>query len=457
MSNLNTIVMETITRQTVYPTAPGFGTPMFLAYHTFWPDRAKRFESLPDLATAIVAAGGTVNHPLYKGAAAVWASNPRAAALIIGKRLLASTQIIKLGPLDTTPGRVWLFYVTDSAGLKQPITYTNGMSETTQTIATALGTAIMALTSADISSAAATSGVLLVTMASAKLVEFSALPPVSVMTFQDTSTDPGIATDAAAVLAAALIGGAPLSFYGIFLDHCANLIGQALATWTESQNLFFVARNTDSNCTNSSITTDLMSFVKSGGLKRSTVMFAQYSNQDYRDGCLFGALLPLTPGTYTATFKNLPTIQVDALQDTEATNIEAKNGMWYRTIGGTNITYEGKTGFGEFIDIPISIDYIGQQIQYAVFGPLVVSPKVPYVDRGIAVIVGAVQNTLNDNVESAGSPKMFASNPAPVAFGPKVKSVSSADKSARRLRNVGFSGTLSGAIQGVILQGNVAV
>jgi hypothetical protein len=458
MSNLNTIVAETITRQTVFPSAPGFGTPMFLCAHSFWPDRAKRFESLPDLQAAVVAAGGKVTDPICKGAAAVWANEPSPDALIIGKRLLASTQIVKLSPLNTTPGYVWLLFVTDqTTGLKEPVTYTNGNSETTQTIATAIGAAIMALASADVSTGVATSGVLLVTMVSGKLVEFSGLPPVSIMKFEDTSTDPGIATDAAAVLAAALLGGSPLSFYGVFVDHCSNLIGQALATWVESQKLFFVARTTDTKATDSSSTTDLMAYVQSGSFKRTTVMFAQYSDQDYRDGCLLGQLLPLRPGSYTAAFKNLPGIQVDALQDAEATNIEAKNGMWYRTIGGANITYEGKTGFGEFIDIPISIDYIGQKLQFACFGPLVVVPKVPYVQRGIAVLVGAMQSTLNDEVETADSPRMFASDPAPVVTGPKISTVSPSDKSTRRLKNIKYTGTLSGAIQGVNLQGFVTV
>src|SRR5690606_24863247 len=67
----------------------------------------------------------------------------------------------------------------------------------------------------------------------------------------------------------------------------------------------------------------------------------------------------------------------------------------YTTTGGANVTYEGRASSGRFGDITRGVDWLDTQIQYAVWGLIINSPKVPFTASGLSSVKGAVEVEIN--------------------------------------------------------------
>lgn len=98
------------------------------------------------------------------------------------------------------------------------------------------------------------------------------------------------------------------------------------------------------------------------------------------------------------TYKNLilKGIAAQELSETEIEAIHDKGGMCFVTKAGDNVTSEGKTQGGEYVDVVDSIDYVVSQIEYRVQKVLNNTAKVPYDNRGIALLESAVVTVLQD-------------------------------------------------------------
>ncbi len=141
------------------------------------------------------------------------------------------------------------------------------------------------------------------------------------------------------------------------------------------------------------------------------------------------------------------------LTDTQAGNATGKNCMVFVPVGGVNMTEEGQTASGEYIDVIIGIDWLQARMTERVFGRLVNLPKIPFTDPGIAVIEAEIKAQLKDAV-SAG---LLAATPAPTVTVPLAKDISSEDKAARQLNGITFLGYLAGAIHSTTIQGVVTL
>lgn len=98
------------------------------------------------------------------------------------------------------------------------------------------------------------------------------------------------------------------------------------------------------------------------------------------------------------TYKNLILAGVEPQVYTSAQleAIHEKGGMTLVTKAGDNVTSEGKSQSGEYIDVTDSIDYVLQQIEYKLQKVLNNTAKVPYDNRGIALLESAVLTVLQD-------------------------------------------------------------
>jgi hypothetical protein len=164
-----------------------------------------------------------------------------------------------------------------------------------------------------------------------------------------------------------------------------------------------------------------------------------------------GRVLPTDPGSATWKFKTIVGIAADALTSAQSNYIrDTKKGNTYETIGGVSMTREGMVVSGEFIDVIIGIDWLKAQIEESVFAKLVNADKIPYTNAGIAI----VENELRKCLQNAITNGVLASFTVSV---PDVASIASADKTARLLPDVTFTGVLAGAIHKVEIQGRVTV
>ena len=290
------------------------------------------------------------------------------------------------------------------------------------TDAGAIATAVTALSLTNLTAAhSGSNAYFTLTMAAGFLLDVET-DPVH-LKFQDTSADPGIATDLAAIFAA------DSNWYGLLLDCQSPAEITAAAAWAESNGKLFGWNSSDSDCSNGSSTTDIMYTEKGLSHARSFGIFAQTQLLSYSAAAWMGRLFPTDAGSENWAFKTLANVPVDVLTDTQIHAVENKNGSVYTTLMGLDLTQFGKQPGGEWIDITRGTDALTNDLQVAIVGLQANSLKVPFTDAGVDMYRSAIMGVLMSYVASG----FLASTPAPYVSLPKVAAVSSANKAARSL------------------------
>lgn len=441
---IDTIANVTITKATTYPSSKGFGTVLFAVYHTAWDALARSFSGATIL-DELVDLGVPTYHPMYLGVQAMLSQQPRGKSIVIGRRKTAYTQTVTLTPKSAVEGTKYSFSLVSPAGVVTAINYTVPAAATL----TSVGTAIAALIDpiSDLTAVSVT-GVITCTTAVGKFVVYKDLPGISLLELDDTTADPGIASDLSAIADAAKLGG--LSWYGLTLDQGGKATITAAAAWAEARTCLFVARSSDAGCAGSLVTTDVFSALKTSGYARTAGIFAASSTGDFRDLAWLSQGLTYTPGTATFAFKRLAGVPVDKLLSGEESAIQAKNGTTYTEIAGVSVTFEGHTADGDYLDNTAAIDWAYQEIQLGIFGEKIASPKTPFTRPGIAAQKAVVAEVFERGI-TLGS---FDSYTVEV---PDLDDTLAADRADRRLVGVTFTARLSGAIHKVQINGTIGV
>jgi hypothetical protein len=282
-----------------------------------------------------------------------------------------------------------------------------------------------------------------------------------------TAQSPSTTLDAVKLVSNAWYG--LLDTAGIFPLTAITANQKLIAAWAETNLKFYGASSSDAitvNTAAASDTTSLAYYFKAQAYTRSFVAYSASADTSFPAAALLGKIMPLKPGSYTAKFKTLTGVIADALTPTQETNALAKNAMIYTTIGGIDMTSEGKVASGEWIDTIIGIDWMTGLIQTNVFAVEVNNPKVPYDDRGISAIGEAVGLALSQGLPSGNYPGLFTpmmrDKDGNIIGGyvitlPKASAVTANDKNLRVLNNVQFTAFLSGAIHSMVISGVVTV
>lgn len=446
--SLDDIVNVSITKQTVFPSKKGFGTPMIVASHSYWLDRVRMFQQLTELTDAGVA----TSHPIYKMATKILSNNPRVKQFVVGRRALAPQQVFELTIKDATEGKVYAWDIVGNDGTVTSYTYTVLAAATTSTVATAIAALIDA--HADIV-AAAVGPVITATTGAGKVVSYENLPLLAMMGVTETTADPGIATDLAAIETAVIASGGNISFYGMCFDVLGEQTINAIATFTEARKIVSVVRSSDHLIADVGTTTDVASDLKNAAYARTALIFSQYATNDYRDAAWLGNGLSFEPGEATWAFKTLPGVTRDRLTSGEETAIKNKRATVYVQTNSINYTFEGLTGSGDYIDTTIGLDWLHARIQEAVFGLKTSAKKIPYTQKGVDAVVASVQGVLNRGTREPNT--ILKDNPAPVASAPPVEEIDDADKATRTLPDLVFTGELQGAIHKTVIRGTVTL
>lgn len=444
MGGIDSLVQLQITKNTTAPTRQGFGTPLLVAYHTVSSARILTFTSL----AAMVAAGFLTTDPAYQMAQAAFSQNPRPTKCLVGRRALPYNQVLDLYPQTTTEGDVYKFEAVDPAGVITEIEYVVPPAASLTTVVNGLQALLDPMTDVIASNVANTHVHLLVT--SGMLMDLRKLPGVDVLQIDDATSDPGITTDLAAILAAD--AG---TWYSLCLDSQSPAEIESTAAWVEAIRKLFLANSSQSEILDSGITDDVASNLMAAGYARTALLFSKNRLRNYSADAWVGAQLPKTPGGSTWMFKKLAGIVVDTFTDSEIAALEAKHCNYYMTVGGVSITQNGYTSAGasDFLDIVHGIDWLYARIQEAVFGVMANVEKIPFTNSGIASVVSAIKGVLAKGVKST----LLSPDVDPVVLAPDVKDVDVSDKINRHLPDVTFTATLAGAIHSVDISGVLSV
>lgn len=438
---ISDIIQVNITANTVYPSTPGFGVPLILTVQNFFSGRTASYTDFASLEADVIAAGGAGTDPPCIIAAKMFSVNPSPSVIKFGKRILPYTQTFTLVCLSAVAGVVYDFTIGG-----EEITYIvpSSGSPTTTTVATAIAALITTAAPAGMATATASTATITVTMNVGKLVDLVTNP--AHLTFKDITADPGIATDLSAIL------DQDANWYGLILDNPGTLEGVAAAAWVEANKKLTVLNSSDTIMGTSS-TADLATSIKTASYSRTSVLASMRQLLSYTNASLMAVCLTTAPGSENWAFKTLPGVTVDNLTATQRGFIVGKNGNTYESYGNLNLTFQGITGSGNFLDTTRGIDWLGALIQASLLGMLANNLKVPFTDAGGDMVRGTVLACL----QSAVSVGFLASNPAPIVIVPLVATVSPIDRAARNMPGVSFTATLAGAINHIVVTGTVNI
>ena len=440
--SLDDLVNISITANTATPTQQGFGTPLIAAclLPAAFTQRTRTYSDL----TAMVADGFAVTHPAYLAATVVKSQNPSVTQWKIGRRALPPTQIVTLKVLSAVVGTIYAWGVKiPGASSFTPQTFTV-VGGTTTTVATAIAALIDPL--AGITAVAATDTVTVTSTVAGTLCDFNNWNPELLV--KETTTDPGIATDLAAILAA------DSDWFGLVLDNNSKAEVVSAAAFSEANRKLFGYNTSDTECGDNAVVNDVMSTTQSSSYAFTYGLFSGSQLLSYSGAAWLGHELAYNPDVTSRNwaFKTLAGVPTDSLTQTAENNIRAKNGNTYTRIGGIGLTYEGKSASGQYIDITLGVEWLRVRIKENSFSLLVNNGKVPFTQTGIDMIEAVLRAVLGKATALPDGSQFLASF---LVTAPKIGNVLPADKAARRLIGVTFSGVLAGAINKLVMTGVV--
>jgi hypothetical protein len=436
---LDDLVKVTISAATATPSKPGFGTILIAAQKVpaGFVSRFRKFSSLKEMTDF----GFSVNDPAYRAFQKAKAQDPAVSSCIIGKRLNKTTQTVTLTLTSAVEGDTYAIKVVSNAGVETEYTRTVPGSSSTTAEATALAALIDAHAQV---SAAAVGAVITVTGTLGELVNFKEW--TDNIQFKDTTADPGLADDLAAIQAATNV-----DWYGLALDSNSEAQVGVAALFVETEKKIACFTTSDYGCMDSGTTTDVMSDLKTAAYARSGVLMSKKELHSY-SGIAWMAkqFAGAKPGEDTWAYKTLASVTADEFTGAERTAILDKNGNLYSAVSSINVTEKGKTGSGEYFDIVRFIDWLKAEIQFRVFSALINNKKIPYTDLGIDAIVSIIKGALKAGEDAGGLEPGTSTVTAP-----KVKDIASATRATRKLSDVKFGGKLAGAIHELEIDGSL--
>jgi hypothetical protein len=195
------------------------------------------------------------------------------------------------------------------------------------------------------------------------------------------------------------------AWYGLYIAATAavsdasyvNVAGAIEATGASSSRIFGVTTQ-EAAALLSSSTTDMAALLQAGGYSRT---FCQYSSTNaFAAASIFGRAFSVnfqaSNSTITLKFKQEPLVPAEALSETSAAALDAKNCNYFVQFNNnTNILQQGKMANGFFFDEVHGTDWLQNQLQTDVYNLMYTSPtKIPQTDAGINQIATVVSQDL---------------------------------------------------------------
>lgn len=184
-----------------------------------------------------------------------------------------------------------------------------------------------------------------------------------------------------------------------------------------------------------------------------TVIFV--NGTEYAAAALVGETAGRVAGSFTYKFKTLKGVAPENLTDSEIDAFHKAGAFGYVTKAGDDVTTEGISQSGEYIDLTDSIDFVVQNIEYRIQKVLNNTAKVPYDDRGIALLEAATTSALQDAaVNGIIATLADGSYDYTVSFAAR-SATTEADRAARQYKYGSFKFSVAGAIHDADVYGEV--
>lgn len=186
---------------------------------------------------------------------------------------------------------------------------------------------------------------------------------------------------------------------------------------------------------------------------KNTAIFYHANTDNYPEAAWIGSTGSLDVGSVTWKFRELNGITPLELSAAELNEIHELGANTYVTKAGDNVTSEGKSVSGEYIDVIHAKQYVTYSIEYEVQKLLNKTDKVPYTSAGIAMIESVVKTVL----QRCFNQGMIASDKDGIGiYGTSFKSrdeVDPAERVKREYNEGSFYFEIAGAIHSTTIRG----
>lgn len=450
--DINSVVQVNITRDTKVPTQKGFGVPAILSSEAGELNNlglVTEFNSDSALVE-MIAAGFTTSDETYKAVVSMTSQNPKPEKIKIIKQgdAVAQVSTVSVGTLANNTA-----YTVTLDGV--PHTITSDADATVAEILAALASLIGPLDDY----AAVVSGSTLVITASTPGQGFS-LEKSSNLTVVATTPNQGPVED--------LIAARELDDDWYYLTTTSANKSQILsiARYIETEIKLFAYQTHDADVIDDALNDDDTSIMKKLSDLNLDRSFGVYTpaekHLEFKQAGWISRQATREPGSTNWKFKSIKAASSDKITAAKLKNIQDKKGNVYVTIGGMDMFQEGVVASGEFIDIMVGTDFIQARIMETVFGLFTSSEKVPFDDGGIESVGLQVEMVLNDAVNRSILISNANLDDDGIGMGPKVtvprrSETTKADRAARVLKGISFTGNYAGAINKAIINGTLTV
>lgn len=248
-------------------------------------------------------------------------------------------------------------------------------------------------------------------------------------------------------------------FYGIAMTSRADADILAMANWAEANNKLFGTCVSGSDVLDGSDNTDIASQLMLNNFYRTFSFYHEDAN-DYPEVAVMSRCFTAVPGSETWANKRLAGVKVDPLTETQFIVLRNKNVNTFEKFRNLSLTQTGKVSAGEWIDVIRFRDWLAEEIKVNVLNVLVNNEKVPYTDAGIAIIEGAIRQSLRQGQVNGGIAPVEYDEEGNKNLGytvtvPLAANISANQKASRILTDVKFTARLAGAIHVVEITGSL--
>lgn len=422
------------------PARASFGIPLILGRHTRFPNRIREYAEASDMLTD---GFDPEADPEYQMALVLKAQVPAPAKFKVGRLLTTAawTHTVVVTPTNITEGLVYEGTIDG-----EDVSITVGAASSVALICDALviaATGITGVTATDNTTHVTFTGTAGKVIAFANMSEY--------YTLEDTTTVTGanVQTDLTA------INNEDSDWYGVATTLNSAQMIAAVSAWVQANKKFHAPMTSDSEVINPSITDDIASSQLALSYDRTAMIWhPDIGGSQWANAAWLAVNLVLDAGSYTPAFKELKSVRTANLKQSAITALQAKNVTRYMREYGLNITYEGKTPSGRFADVVRFLDWLDFTIKADLYAYKANNLKVFYTNRGITSIKGVIEGSLKKGVIAGG---LDGEDVPPVVTVPALSETSVGDRAARILRNISWTGRLTGALHGLVIRGNVSV
>lgn len=441
---LENIVTVDITLNTTAVSRQGFGTPIFVSAHSYFPERSRGYTSLTSAKDDI-----PEDSPTYKALQGFFSQQPSVPLVYIGRRDADETLLV---PSAIVVGKAYSFGLATGTNTPVTVSHTTVLNDDVEDvvdawIATLTTTPVVGITATKVGTGSTTK---------LKLVA-SGTNPVVVSNLVRV-TDSYVTTETASQVLTAIENENTDWYFMTAEDHTEAFVLQMAEAIEARTKLYGVSvQQTTALAALTDPATDILGKLKASNYFRTIGIWHHEADTKFIECAFIGYNAPFDAGSVTWNLERLQGVSASAdpvtgkrLTYTQKNNLASRNANFVDLIDGVVATREGKVMAGEWVDIMRGRDWLQYEVKSDLQNWLLnkKGTKVPYTQGGISAAESVVQKALQRGVS-----RNFLSG-YETDF-PLRRDVSFADVAGRVLQNCKFTGYLTGAIHVIKIQGNL--